>query len=159
THFFRYIPANGAAPDSVEVFFRVGTDTLNYYEVAHQAMRNYDASRGLDWLQVSVNLDQLTGLKFPEDYPGGASVDTLRLGTQRVVQVSALTRNERYPDQTIRVTLRGAPSFQKVLRLFVGVRNRGTGALVQGFQPGGRSADGEIWFDNVILDEVEKSVG
>ena len=134
-----------------EFFFRVGTDTLNFYEVATPGT----AHPG--WTQVSVDLDQLTQLKFPEAYPGARDT-ILTLGAQRIVQVSALTAEKKFGNQ-VRVTVRGSPSFQRVLRMFVGVRNRGTPDLAGGVVPGGPPATGEYWFDNVRLEEVEKNTG
>jgi hypothetical protein len=48
-----------AASDSAEFFFRIGTDSLNFYEVAHAV------PGPRDWSEVSVDLDSLTQLKFP----------------------------------------------------------------------------------------------
>lgn len=151
--------AGNIAADSLEFFFRVGTDTLNYYEIANQTkFRPARLGSGEGWLEINVNLDQLTGLKFPEDY-AGAVVETLQVGAQRIVQTSATTFDSKFNDIPLRVTVRGGPSLQRVLRLFVGVRNRGTGRLISGYVPGGPNASGEVWFDNIRLDEVEKKAG
>jgi hypothetical protein len=142
-----------ALPDSAEFFFRVGTDTLNYYEVSQTiAQANY-------WQPVTVQLDQLTNLKFPEDVEG-AVIKTLVRGTQRIVQVSAPANDLVTTTLPLRVTRRGNPSLQTVLRLFVGVRNLPPGAPGIGLPPGvGHPVSGQVWFDNVRLEEVEKERG
>jgi len=153
------VPAAGSiGADSLEFFFRVGTDTLNYYEIASQPKSYPPRLPKEGWREINVDLDQLTGLKFPEDYRG-AVVETLQVGTQRVLQTTAEIVDAKFRDIPLRVTLRGAPSLQRVLRLFVGLRNRGTGELIRGYVPGGPNASGEVWFDNVRLDEVERERG
>lgn len=151
TYFVHAPPIAPTDSGATEFFFRVGTDTLNYYEVATPGAVHPG------WLHVSVDLEQLTGLKFPEDYPGARDT-ILAFGAQRIIQVSALTKEKKFGND-VRVTVRGSPSFQRVLRLFVGVRNRGTPNLVEGVVPGGPRATGEYWFDNVRLEEVEKTPG
>jgi hypothetical protein len=137
------------APDSVEFFFRVGTDTLNFYEIAHRVPNK------ANWLQLDVDLDDLTGLKFPEDYPGGIdTLKVLRAWIPSVVQVEATVADANEPDLQLHVTRRGEPSLQQVTRFYVGVRH---------LRPGGdlvaRPVSGEVWFDNVRLEDVERSPG
>ena len=136
-----------ALSDTTEFFFRVGTDTLNYYEVAQTV------PGGGPWVELNVDLDQLTGLKFPLDYPGGVTRDTVLVrGSTSIRQTTAETVDARNPTQRLLVTVRGDPSFQSVTRLFVGVRNRGRGS-------GARPVSGQVWFDNVQLDDVERTAG
>lgn len=142
-----------AMADTAEFFFRVGSDTLNYYEIAHRI------PAGGSWLRLAVDLDQITGLKFPEDV-AGAVVDTLQRNGRAVVQVSAPALDAIFNTIPLRVTRRGDPSLQRVLRLFVGVRNQAPGAPVVGLPPGtGRPVTGEAWFDNVRLEEIQREVG
>jgi len=136
-----------ALSDSAEFFFRLGTDTLNYYEVAHRVPGS------APWLELNVDLDQLTGLKFPLDYPGGVTLDTLLVrGATRIRQTTAETVDAKNPNQRLLVTVRGDPSFQAVTRLFVGMRNRARGS-------GARPVSGQAWFDNVRLEDVERAIG
>jgi hypothetical protein len=153
--FFVHYPRDASVvmPDSAEFFFRVGSDTLNYYEIAHTI------PGGGRWVPITVDLDQITGLKFPEDYPG-AVTRVLERGNQRIVQVSAPAVDAVFRNIPLRVTRRGEPSLQNVLRLFVGVRNSAPGAAVIGLPPGiGRPVSGEVWFDNLRLEDVEKERG
>ena len=70
-----------------------------------------------------MDFDQLTGLKFPEDYPG-ARVDTLDIGTRKIRQNSAPTSDARDPTVPLRVVMRGLPSITALNRFYVGVRVR-----------------------------------
>ena len=142
-----------AVADTAEFFFRVGSDTLNYYEVAQRV------PAGGGWQRVVVTLQQLTDLKFPEDVPG-AVVDTLFRAGRPQVQVRAPAVDALLGNIPLRLTRRGDPTLQRVLRLFVGIRNPSPTGVAIGLPAGtGRPASGEAWFDNVRLEEVEREVG
>ena len=154
------VKANPSTRDTLEFFFRCGTDTLNYYEIAHTVLP------GLDWQRVTVDLEQLTGLKFPEDYPG-ATFKYIEHGTLRTPQATAPTVDARNPDVPLRVTLRGSPSFTSITRFACGVRNPAGGFPGRGGEPSDTPrpaafrppASGEVWFNNVRLENPETSTG
>ena len=132
--------------DSVEVFFRMGTDSLNFYEVA----RPLQGSRG--WLETIFELRSLTDLKFPEDL--GVPVDTLTLAGRPVVQVRRLVPDIANPLVNLKMTRRGNPSLKQVSRLFVGVRHLRPAADL-----GATPVSGDLWFNNVRLEDPKKEVG
>lgn len=149
TYFAHYPNPTVAMPDTALFFFRIGTDTLNYYEIEHAVPSK------APWVELNVRLDDLTGLKFPEDFPGEILEDrSLTFGTQRIRQTSARIVDANEPDLPLRVTLRGNPSLQSVTRFFVGVRHP-----VRRPSPGVPPVAGEIWFDNVRLEDVEREIG
>jgi cell surface protein SprA len=102
-------------------------------------------------------LDQLTALKFPDDYPGARRQQIVR-GAQIIQQVVAMTHDARDPSVPLQVTLRGSPTLASLTRFFVGVRHRHGGLAPPAGVPPGAIA-GEAWFDNVRLDNVEQTVG
>ncbi|MFQ5600159.1 MAG: hypothetical protein ACE5G2_06355 [Candidatus Krumholzibacteriia bacterium] len=122
-NFFVHYPVSTMS-DTVEVFFRVGTDSLNYYEIARTL-----PGKG-DWLETIIDLADITNLKFPEDVPG-AEVKTLRRGAQSIIQVTATVPDVGDPTVPLQVTRRGEPSLKSVTRLFVGVRHPHPAPVVQ----------------------------
>ncbi len=132
--------------DSVEVFFRMGTDSLNFYEVARAVQG------GSDWQETAFDLRSLTDLKFPEDL--GAPVDTLFLGGREVVQVTRTMPDALNPAFVLRLTRRGNPSLKQVGRLFVGVRH-----LRPAMDTTALPVSGELWFNNVRVEDVKREAG
>ena len=132
--------------DSVEVFFRMGSDSLNFYEVARPLL----GVRG--WQETIFDLRTLTDLKFPEDV--GAPVDTLTLGGRPVVQVRRFVQDIANPSVTLKITRRGNPSLKQVSRHFVGVRH-----LRPASDLGAAPVSGDFWFNNVRLEDPKREVG
>jgi len=132
--------------DSVEVFFRMGTDSLNFYEVARALVG------GSEWQETAFELRSLTDLKFPEDL--GAPVDTLFLGGRDVVKVTRSVPDANNPAFTLRMTRRGNPSLKQVGRLFVGVRHLRPASDLLALP-----VSGELWFNNVRVEDVKREVG
>jgi hypothetical protein len=149
-----YFVFNTTGSDSVEFFFRVGTDSLNYYEVATDLGPPTAGSPA--WREVLYELRSLTDLKFPDDI--GVQEDTLSLYERPVVQVTRFVPDFRDPDVILRMTRRGNPSLKNVTRMFMGVRHLEP-ALDTG-ESGDRSpSTGEVWFNNIRLWDVDRDVG
>jgi hypothetical protein len=155
-HFFTHYGTT--EPDTVEFFFRMGTDSLNYYEVA-RVLPARDP-----WIATTYDLVSLTDLKFPEDIE--SIVDTLVIGGRTVEQVTRFVPDEIFPDDILKMTRRGNPSLKAVTRMFAGVRHPLTPRTKRGkdhewtptpasFRP----LSGEIWFNNIRLQDVKRDVG
>ncbi|MFO7654390.1 MAG: cell surface protein SprA [Candidatus Krumholzibacteriia bacterium] len=124
-----YNPSHEQA--DVELFFRVGLDTLNYYEVAY---RFAERSPKDGWNYYSIHLADLTNVKnLPPDPDTG------------IIEGTVPHTETGVP---LRVRVVGQPDLRTVRRYYFGVRN-----------PLQRSISGYFYFNDVKLLEVKRDKG
>lgn len=116
--------------DSLEYFFRVAFDSLNYYEITVPFRSEY--FNGAGWAIVSVSLTDLSALKF-------APEDSAVYGTAPDIT----TAGREYP-----ITMVGLPNLFTVRFLYAGLRNRSTNTVY----------DGEVWLDDIYLGGVNRDI-
>jgi hypothetical protein len=123
------------APGSV-FFVRIGADSANYYEYSFEVIPGWRQRAGSASNSLIVPLKRLSDLKLPpyED-----------LDSVAVPGDTAAVLGETFA----RV---GWPSFSRIRRLMLGVRNGST-------DPADDDVSGEIWVDDVRLTDVRKDVG
>ncbi len=124
-----YNPSQRTA--DLDLFFRVGSDSLNFYEVAY----NFAGAAGkTGWHQLTVNLAELSNVKNGEiDQEGVAHAEIVDARTGDVYQARVV----------------GRPDLRHVKRYYFGVMNR---TLSDG-------ADGYFYFNDVRLEDVKKDMG
>ena len=129
--------------DSVEFYLRFGsgasTDTLSYYEVA-TVLRGSDLNLWQDFRFLLTDLSQLkigTSGVAPDSFLVGPG-DGQGPGLPRVVL-----------DNGLKVTIRGNPSFSRVRRISVGLRNISGRDLSQG----------SVWFNELRMGQVRRDLG
>ncbi len=117
----------------MEVFYRVGADTLNFYEVNYR----YDASSGArtGWREITLDLAELSNAKLAPRDPVSGWIET---------EVA-----DALVDQAYRVRVVGAPDLSRVKRLYLGVRNTDQTMPASGY----------FYFNDVRLREVKKDIG
>jgi hypothetical protein len=115
----------------VDLFFRVGADTLNYYEVAYTFA---DSDRKTGWQAVHVDLKELSNVK---NAPYDAD------GVRR-----AVIGDSRTGDQ-YRAAVVGRPDLRSVKRYYFGVANTRLNEPVSG----------RFYFNDVKLDGVKRDIG
>ena len=120
-----------AATADVDLFFRVGADTLNYYEIAYNFAEDQDK---IGWQPVHINLKELSNVK---NAPYGDD------GVQRVMMQDA-----RGPTM-YRVSVVGRPDLRSVKRYYFGVANTRLSSPISGY----------FYFDDVKLEGVKKDMG
>ncbi|MFN2370092.1 MAG: hypothetical protein ABR506_02940 [Candidatus Krumholzibacteriia bacterium] len=124
-----YNPSHRTA--DVDLFFRVGADTLNYYEVAYNFA---DDPNKVGWQQVVIDLKDLSNAKnapFDDD------------GVRR-----ALLRDAR-GGPSYRVSVVGRPDLRSVKRYYFGVANTRLDEPVSG----------SFYFNDVKLEGVKRDLG
>ena len=110
--------------DKVDFYFQIAYDSTSYYEVEVP----FTSETARQWLEVNVNLSDLTNLKFEADPKHPAAIVTKQIRDA----VSGRIYNAK---------LRGNPTLFNVRFLYAGIRNRSN-----------RTIDtGEIWFDDIRL--------
>ncbi len=117
----------------VDLFFRVGADTLNFYEVNYR----FDESNGSrsGWKEIRIDMAELSNAKLePADPVTG----------WRHAMVNDTENNAQY-----RVRVVGAPDLRRVKRLYYGVRNTDRTTPVSGV----------FWFNDVKLRQVKRELG
>ncbi len=92
-----------AIPDSVDIVFRLGADSLNYYQVRHKLpLLPYKTKmQRSDWVSLQYNMQDLTRLKTSSD----------------------ITQNE-VTEGDVTYSLKGRPTLTNIRELFLGVYNR-----------------------------------
>jgi hypothetical protein len=116
THTSHYDP-------SLEYFFKIATDSLNYYEISAPLTAEYFPAS--NWMHAYFNLSDLTQLKL--DATGGSLVT----GTMR-----DLIDNDRVYD----IRMVGNPSLFNVRFLYAGIRNKGS-----------QQSSGTMWLNDIFL--------
>jgi len=129
--FYVYNPSYEQA--DMEVFYRVGADTLNFYEVNYR----FDQSPGgrTGWREITLDMAELSNAKLAERDPVSGWIET-QVGDALV-------------DRTYDVRVVGAPALRRVKRIYLGVRN--TDQTVP--------ASGYFYFNDVRLREVKRDMG
>ena len=117
----------------LEVFYRMGADSLNYYEVAYRFDENSGPRTG--WKEIRLDLAELANVKLQPPDPATGVVN----GT-----IPDPETGQRY-----RVKVVGGPDLRRVKRLYMGVRNLTHSLPVTGY----------FYFNDVRLREVKKDVG
>ncbi len=126
-----YVYNPSARTADLDLFFRVGSDSLNYYEVSY----NYaGAADKIGWHQLTVNLAELSNVKNGE-------VDQAGVVHGEVADVKT--------GDSYRVRVVGRPDLRRVKRYYFGIVNN---TLSEG-------ADGYIYFNDVRLEDVKKDSG
>ncbi|MBE0564323.1 MAG: hypothetical protein IH621_00030, partial [Krumholzibacteria bacterium] len=124
-----YNPSHRTA--DVDLFFRVGADTLNYYEVAYNFA---DDPNKVGWQFVAIDLKELSNVKN-EPYDDD--------GVRRTV-----LRDARGGAQ-YRVSVVGRPDLRVVKRYYFGVANTRLEEPVSGY----------FYFNDIKLEGVKRDVG
>ncbi len=117
----------------MEIFYRVGADTLNFYEVNYR----FDQSTGVrtGWREVSIDLAELTNVKLLEPDPVTGWIETRVPDDQE--------------DREYDVRVVGAPDLRRVKRIYLGVRNTDRTTPASGY----------FYFNDVRLREVKRDMG
>ncbi|MDO9172060.1 MAG: hypothetical protein Q7W29_09530 [bacterium] len=117
----------------MEVFYRVGADTLNYYEISYRFDESDGARSG--WQAISLDLAELSNAKLDARDPVSGWIVT------RVRDSEA--------DRDYRVRVVGSPDLRRVKRFYLGVRNTDRSA----------GASGYFYFNDVRLQSVRREMG
>lgn len=129
--YYVYSPDAGQA--DMDVFFRVGADSLNFYEVNYRFDESPGARAG--WHELRLDMAELSNVKLePRDHATG--------WIESVIQDDAT-------GQPYRVRVVGAPDLRRVKRFYFGVRNTDRSG----------PASGVFWFNDVKLREVKRDPG
>ncbi|MBU8869463.1 MAG: cell surface protein SprA [Gemmatimonadales bacterium] len=115
------------------LFFRVGSDSLNYYEVSYKFA---DDNAHTGWKSVKIDLAKLADVKnrFPD--PATGYIHS--------------TIPDIFTGQDYNVRVVGVPDLRVVKRYFFGVVNNGPSEL---------AASGYIYFNDVKLEGVKRDMG
>ncbi|HOX26703.1 MAG TPA: cell surface protein SprA [Candidatus Krumholzibacteria bacterium] len=114
----------------LDMFYRLGADSTNYYEVALQFA---DTPQRVGWSHINLDLVDLTNLKNAERGDDG----TIR------TEVADALNGQLYP-----VRIVGQPDLRRVTRYYVGIANRTR-----------RVINGQMWMNDVLLVGVKRDVG
>ncbi len=129
--FYVYNPRYEQA--DMEVFYRVGADTLNFYEINYR----FDASSGTrtGWREITLDMAELSNAKLADRDPVSGWIET-RIDDDLV-------------DRSYKVRVVGAPDLRRVKRIYLGVRNTDQTTPTSGY----------FYFNDVRLREVKRDVG
>ena len=117
----------------MEYYYRIGFDSLNYYEINLPLTKEYFPDRTNNWSQVLVKMADITDLKFlPADSVVSGFVPDLA------------TEGREYE-----VKMVGLPSLANVRFLYVGVRNKSS-TQTQGVR--------EVWVNDIFLGDRKRDV-
>jgi cell surface protein SprA len=114
----------------LDLFFRFGADSTNYYEVS---TRFIDQGIRTGWRRLQIDVAELTNLKTLEPDDDGV----IRGEVADIVD-----------GQAYQVAIRGRPDLRRVLRYYLGVSNRTN-----------RTVTGEIRVNDVVLDGAKRDIG
>ena len=117
----------------MDVFYRVGADTLNFYEINYR----FDSSSGArtGWREFTLDLAELSNAKLAPRDPVSGWIET--------------EVDDAVEDRSYRVRVVGAPDLRRVKRLYLGVRNTAQTTPASGY----------FYFNDVRLREVKKDLG
>jgi hypothetical protein len=142
-----YAHADGAASsESLYLFVRIGSDSVNFYEYgvrADSSLQNLGSDRP-GWQSIEIPLDDITNLK--------GSDDTVRVdlyGSPRKV----LYRERPLDTGDGWIAVYGEPSITRITRIGSGVVNR----RQDGVSTSSRAI--EVWFNDLRLTDVRKDIG
>lgn len=132
----------------LEVFYWVGSDSLNYYEIAFPFADVETDGDG--WQECRLDMREMTNVKF-NDFeplnPGDPSSPSVQRGVIR----------DRLTGEPYQVTVRGRPDLTQVQRFYAGVRYPLDGVAPDGST--GPPLSGEVLFNEIRLKEVNDEVG
>ena len=128
-----FIHSSSTDQADLDMFFRVGADTLNYYEVSYR----FDESRGArtGWKELSLDMAELSNAKLQPRDPDTRWIET--------------TVDDSESGDVYRVRVVGSPDLRRVKRLYFGVRNTDRST----------PASGLFWFNDVKLRQVKREKG
>ncbi|MCP4799948.1 MAG: cell surface protein SprA [bacterium] len=117
----------------MDLFFRLGADTLNYYEVSYR----FDESSGprTGWKELRVDVAELSNTKLDPRDPVSGWIET--------------TINDPETNDEYRVRVVGAPDLRHVKRYYIGTAN------LEHEMP----QSGYFYFNDVRLRKVKREVG
>ncbi|MBD3221333.1 hypothetical protein GF314_08815 [bacterium] len=125
-----YWKASNSDAADLDVFMRVGADSLNYYEIS---TRFIDMPNRIDWRKVDIELSELTSIKNNEPDEDGVihgEIADLKDGL------------------TYDVRIVGRPDLRRVLRYYLGVANRTR-----------RDITGQVWLNDIVLEGAKRDIG
>lgn len=125
-----YVFNPSAATADLDIFTRVGSDTLNYYEVG---IRYADTSLRTGWQRIHLDIAKLANTK--NDSAGADGV----IRTQLRDEVTG----EVYPVRVV-----GQPDLRRVRRYYFGVANNTRWPI-----------SGKVYLNDIILQGVQRDVG
>jgi len=128
-----YVYSPDPAQADMDVFFRVGADSLNFYEVNFRFDENPGARHG--WHELRLDMAELSNVKLEApDHETGWIESTVR---------------DDATGQPYRVRVVGAPDLRRVKRFYFGVRNTDRSGPATGY----------FWFNDVKLRQVKRDAG
>ncbi|HEY5133534.1 MAG TPA: hypothetical protein VII85_07620, partial [Candidatus Krumholzibacteriaceae bacterium] len=116
--------------DKVDFYFQIAYDSTSYYEVDVP----FTSETARQWIEVNVNLSDLTNLKFEADRTN-ANVVTKQI-------------RDAVSGRIYTAKLRGNPTLFNVRFLYAGLRNRSNRTL----------GTGDVWFDDIRLGSVRRDI-
>ncbi len=138
-----YDPQQGV----LEAFYWVGSDSLNYYEIAFPFNAVDTDADG--WQECRIDLAEMTNVKFNP-------LEDLNPGVEGTPQVRRGTVFDRLTREPYVITVRGRPDLTRVQRFYAGVRYP---TWVVGPSGVGPKLSGEVLFNEIRLKEVDDRVG
>ncbi|MEN8005674.1 MAG: hypothetical protein ABFS42_01615 [Candidatus Krumholzibacteriota bacterium] len=124
-----YNPSHTTA--DLDLFFRVGADTLNYYEVTH---RFSDSAVKTGWHFMNINIAELSNAKNGTIDENGHIHSTV---------------HDRRSGEAYRVRVVGRPDLRLVKRYYFGFMNNGLS----------QEASGYFYLNDVLLEGVKRDMG
>lgn len=115
-------------PDSVEYYFQIAFDSLNFYEIRMPLTQAYFPN---GWSRVLLNLNDLTDLKF-------AGLDSVVTGSAR----DMVDPSRVYPLRMV-----GRPNLFSVRFLYAGLRNKA-----------GQVISGDLWVNDIYLGNRKRDI-
>ena len=125
---FQFFVYPDVGVDSVDFYFQIAYDSMNYYEIEVPLMQ-YEPGR---WIRVNATFSDLTNLKV-------SAADGITEGW---------VHDAVDPNQVYKARLRGNPTLLDVRYLFAGLRNRASHPIEQG----------EVWFNDFTLGDVRRDI-
>ena len=125
-----YNPSQTTA--DVDLFFRVGSDTLNFYEVNYQFA---DSEYKVGWKTIALSIAELSNAKYGEEDPLTGDVTSV---------IEDVRTGHSYDVRVV-----GRPDLRNVLRYYFGVRNRTLSEEISGY----------VYMNDVRLEGVKRDAG
>ena len=125
-----YNPSQTTA--DVDLFFRVGSDTLNFYEVNYQFA---DSEHKVGWKTIALSIAELSNTKYGEVDPLSGDINSV---------IRDVRSGHNY---NVRVV--GRPDLRNVLRYYFGIRNRTLSREISGY----------VYMNDVRLEGAKRDAG
>lgn len=122
----------GENPEELQILFRIGADSLNYYQVSQKVpvVPYQSKMNSSNWIELNYNLQDITALK--ERNPGALS-DTLTVGN-------------------VQYFYRGRPTLTAIREIYLGVMNPRTGSQNAAF-------NGTVYFNDMRVTNPYQDMG